>query len=55
MKGSWVVELKCVVRKEVICADCTEEEAAANPWDHAQDEVELDQSDWEVLSIKPNE
>ena len=31
-KSSWVVRMRCVVTKEVVCDDCTEEEAKKNPW-----------------------
>lgn len=55
MPKSWIVTMKCVVRKEVICDDCTEDDARNNPWDFAGNEMETDQEDWEVLSVKPNE
>jgi hypothetical protein len=54
-KGNWIVMMERVVRTEVICDDCTEEEVNANPWDHATSETDLDQIDWEVISVGPNE
>jgi len=48
--------LKCVVIKEVYCDDCTEEEARNNPWEHVEgDEMEIEQTDWEVQQVEPNE
>jgi len=46
------VKMKGVVHK-VVTVECdTKEEAESNPWDHAVDEMETDQMDWEVLSVK---
>jgi hypothetical protein len=53
-KGSWLVTMRCTVTKEVVCENCTEEEARANPWDHAISEEEMGQEDWEVKDVKPN-
>lgn len=50
-KGTYAVEMECVVRKVVICCDCTEEEARNDPWAHAEDETETDQLNWEVVSV----
>lgn len=47
----WIVRIECTVLKEVTCTGCTEEEARLNPWKHAQDEIEVDQRDWEVKSV----
>ncbi len=47
-KKSWIVRLRCVVIKEVITPPCTEAEAACSPWDHCEEETEIDQVDWEV-------
>jgi hypothetical protein len=46
------VRVRCVVIKSVICEDCTEEQAWESPFDHAVDEIEIYQSDWDVLDIK---
>lgn len=51
---SWVVRLECVVTKEVICDDCTEEEAKENPFMHASDERETGMQDWTVMGIEEN-
>ena len=52
--GSWIVTVRCVVLKELVVFNCTEEEAAKSPFDHASDERELNQVDYEVLSVEPN-
>ena len=52
--GSWIVILNCSVTKQVICENCTEHEAEENPFDHAIDETEISQEDWEVLEVKEN-
>jgi len=46
------VRVRCVVTKMVYCEGCTEEEARENPFDWASDENEIDQEDWEVLSVE---
>jgi hypothetical protein len=48
---NWYVKMRCVVMKDVLCVACTEEEARENPWEFAADETEIDQIDWEVLSV----
>ncbi len=53
-RASWVVRMKCVVIKEVICDDCTEEQARTRPFDFASDEQEIGQDDWEVTAITEN-
>lgn len=53
--NSWVITMRCVVRKTVICDGCDETSARADPWEYATDEWETDQIDWEIESIKPNE
>ncbi len=54
-KGSWIVKARCVVIKEIVCDDCTEEEARANPYNNFTQESELDTEDCTVLDILPNE
>jgi hypothetical protein len=53
-KSSWIVEMRCVVIKDVCCNDCTIEEAENNPWDFAVDESERYQEDWEVVKVTEN-
>lgn len=53
-RSSWIVRIRCVVTKEVVCRDCTEDEANRNPWEFAGDEQEIDQIDWEVQSVEEN-
>lgn len=52
--GSWVVRVRCVVTKELICENCTREQAESNPYDHAANETEIEQYDYEVQSVHPN-
>ena len=52
--GSWIVRMECTVTKEVVCEDCTEEQARNDPWTFAVDEMEIDQIDWKVQSVKEN-
>jgi hypothetical protein len=52
MKKNWNVEMRCTITKQVHLSACTEEEANENPWDYADDEVETEQIDWEIVSMK---
>lgn len=52
---SWIVRLKCTVYKDVVCENCTEDQAEEHPYEFATDETETDQIDWEVLSVEPNQ
>lgn len=52
---SFVVRMRCIVTKDVIVENCTRKEAEKDPWDHAVDEIEIDQDDWEVISVKENQ
>lgn len=54
-KRSWLVTMRVTLEKEIITDDCTEKEAEDNPWDHAIDEQEKQQIDWQVTSVEPNE
>lgn len=53
-KGSFIVTMRCEVTKSVIVDGCTEEEARTDPWNFAIDEREVEQQNWEVLSVKEN-
>lgn len=45
------VKMKCVVYK-VVTVECESENTAwSEPWEHSTDEQEVDQVDWEVLSV----
>lgn len=48
----FIVKMRCTVRKSVTVAGCTREQAESEPWEYAEDEQEVDQEDWEVLSVK---
>lgn len=54
-KKNWIVRMKCVVLKDVYCTDCTEEQATSDPFEYASNEVEVDQHDYEVRSVKEDE
>lgn len=55
-KKAWIVRLRCTVEKEIYLQGCTEDEARSNPWHYVHgEELELGMSDWDVLSIKPND
>lgn len=51
-KASWEVAMTCTVMKIVICENCTEQQARESPFEHAVDELETGQIDWEVDSVK---
>ncbi len=48
------VKIRCTVYKSVTVECDTMEEAENNPWDHAEDELETDMIDWEVISVDEN-
>jgi hypothetical protein len=52
MSKTLIVRMRRVVTTEVTVEDCTEEEAATNPWEFAVDEQDIDQTDWEVLDVR---
>lgn len=49
----WIVKVECRVIKQIICSDCTEEQAEESPFDYATDEMEVEQIDWRVLDVEP--
>jgi len=53
MKRTYEVNLECVVHKIVYCEgeDLTLKEVKKNPWEYAEDELETEQVDWEVLRV----
>lgn len=46
--------MTCEVKKEVICDNCTQEQAEGNPFDHVVSEREISQSDYSVDSVEEN-
>lgn len=55
-KGSWVVEVKAVVRRFLIVNDCTREQAEKEPYEQeVVDERDEDTIDFEVVSVTPYE
>ena len=53
-KGSWIVRITATVTKEIVCHNCTEEQARATPYEFCESEDEIDQSDYTVTSVKEN-
>ena len=51
----YLVRMSCVVTKLVTCENCTEEQAAQQPWNFCTDEQEIDMQDWTVLSVEREE
>lgn len=54
-KQSWIVEIKAVVTKEVICEGCSEQQAQDNPFKYSVSETDMGLSDWDVISVTPND
>jgi hypothetical protein len=54
-KRNWIVRMRCEVVKDVCVDNCTEDEARNDPWSFAVSEQEIEQPDWEVKSVDPNE
>lgn len=54
MKKNWYAKVQCTVIKQVHLSECTEEEASDENgmWDFADDEVEVEQVDWELLDLE---
>lgn len=52
---SWVIKVRCVVTKDVVCDGCSREQALAHPFRYAVDEQETELEDWTVLQISENE
>ncbi len=52
IKRQWIVRVDCKITKNVVCEDCTEEEARTNPFDFAIEETEVSQEDWTVKSVE---
>lgn len=53
--GDWIVKVKCTVVKQLVVSGCTKDEAYDDPYDYEiEDEMELEQIDFEVLDVEPN-
>lgn len=48
----YLVIVRATVTKHVWVEGCTREEAIKDPFKYATDEMEVDQSDWEVLRVE---
>jgi hypothetical protein len=53
-KGSWIVIIESTVTEEIICDDCTQEEAENDPFAYAIEENIQEHLDWEVKSVTEN-
>ena len=54
IEGDWIVKLKCTVVKQLF-VNGTKEQAEEDPYAcDVQDEMELEQVDWELLDIEAN-
>lgn len=54
-KKSWIVTMRCVVEKEIVTSECTKAEAEVNPYAFFDSETEVQQLDWDVTCVEPNE
>lgn len=52
--GSWIVTIRCVVIKSVVCDGCTERQAREETWKYSVDEDEVEMIDWEVKNVEEN-
>jgi hypothetical protein len=52
---SWIVRARCTVTKDIYCEGCTEEEARLHPYEYSYDEKEVDQYDYDVISVEEND
>ena len=52
---SFIVTLRCVVITEVVCSDCTREQAEAHPFAYSISEEERELLDWEVQRVEEND
>lgn len=50
----WVVRVRATVTKDVFCENCTDAEARRDPYNHAENEEEVEQYSYEVIGVKPN-
>lgn len=51
---SWIVRVTCTIVKEVVCEDCSKDEAQDRPWHFSVDESEVEMIDWDVTDVTPN-
>lgn len=42
------------VVKEIVCEDCSKDEAQDRPWHFSVDEQEIETIDWNVTDVSPN-
>lgn len=57
MRRSFIVRVIATVTKDIVCEGegLTEERARLAPFEYAESETEVEQTDFEVRSVKPNE
>ena len=56
-KGSWVVTIKVIRTEQIVCDNCTQQEAQNDPWTHHDGVNPIDQemTDWDVQSVHEND
>lgn len=56
MRRSFIVRVRATVTKDIVCEGegLTEELARLSPFDYAESETEVDQTDYDVISVIPN-
>lgn len=50
--SSYYVTVKAVIRRVITVENCTREQAENEPYEHATDELETEQIDYEVESVQ---
>lgn len=53
--GNWIVRVKATVLKDIFVVNATEEAARTEPFEHAESEEEVEQQDYEVIDVQPND
>jgi len=51
MALQYILRMRCVVEKEVVCEGGTKAQILSDPWKYAVDERELSQVDWEIKDV----
>ena len=53
-KGSWIVNVECIIEKQLVVEGCDFDKASIDPWDYVVEEAELQMIDWDVIEVNPN-
>ena len=54
-KGSWIVRVEVTGDRELVCDNCTEEQARDDPYNHVVSEKDYGVTDYRVISVNPND